>query len=300
MNSEVADLVAGFWAGSLATFVEIPFDTVKVRMQDVHAAQQYTGYRHCVTSIWKNEGFFNGFYKGLPAPLLGAALEGAVFFWAYGAAVDTYLTLKNNGSSIPERNTEPYDACVVGGVVSGAVASIHLTPIELVKCRMQLQNLLPREQWTYTNSWECAVSVARTGGIRELYTGNVAMLVREIPGCAAYFVTFQMLMRNMISANETVETAGFHKQLFAGGLAGVAFWTILFPADVVKTRAQTGSKFAGMSLWKGLTVIAKEEGLLALYRGWAVTMVRAFPVNAVYLSTYHQVHERLMRREDAQ
>lgn len=91
--------------------------------------------------------------------------------------------------------------------------------------------------------------------------------------------------------------------LFAGGSAGIGYWLVGMPADVLKSRLQTGKKtnlilqcvtfwiFAPLKITapegtykNGIRSVFKElmvkDGPLALYRGITPIMIRAFPANA--------------------
>lgn len=91
--------------------------------------------------------------------------------------------------------------------------------------------------------------------------------------------------------------------IFAGGAAGIAYWILGMPADVLKSRLQSGKydifesylkhlilmhinllaapegtyKHGVRSVFKDLIV---KDGPLALYRGVTPIMIRAFPANA--------------------
>lgn len=61
-------------------------------------------------------------------------------------------------------------------------------------------------------------------------------------------------------------------------------WTVIFPADVIKSRIQIGNMKATM-LEVGAKII-KEEGILALYNGLKPTIVRTIPATAVLFVVY--------------
>ena len=289
MSDHLRELTAGVIGGCTATLLEYPFDTVKVRLQDARIAARYTGYADCFRTILREEGLMSGFYSGVSAALTGSAVEHAIMFWSYRIAARNFQTLVHPSVTCVQ-DEESYDSVAFGGAACGVVASCFLTPIELVKCRMQVQNTLPKEMWQYKSALHCASTVLRRDGPLAMYRGNTAMLAREIPGCMAYFLTFQLVARSLLGPDETVQESPFYKHLLAGGLAGVAFWTALYPADVVKTRMQTQAGHSG-ALLSSLAMLYKKEGFRAMYRGWGITVVRAFPANAVLLAVYQKVDE---------
>merc|ERR1712232_344191 len=73
------DMVAGAFAGGLASYVTNPMDVVKTRLQtDV----DYLGVCDCAMRIWKEEGFL-GYLKGSKARLLHKIPANGLFFVGY-------------------------------------------------------------------------------------------------------------------------------------------------------------------------------------------------------------------------
>lgn len=299
MSEHLRELAAGTIAGCTATLLEYPFDTVKVRLQQLstnaaarRAPVAAPSYVSVIRTMLREEGVINGFYKGVPAALTASAVEHAVMFWAYRNATAWWQRWAYPQDGPVAQDTERLTSVMVGGAACGLVASFCLTPVELVKCRMQVENTLPAAQRQYRSAVHCAMATAQLGGIAEMYRGNVAMLIREIPGCTAYFLTFQLVGRALLVDGETVHTSALWKHLLAGGLAGVAFWTALYPADVVKTRMQTQVHATGAppaSFSRSFAQLFRKEGLRGMYRGWGITAARAFPANAVLLAVYQKV-----------
>jgi mitochondrial ornithine carrier protein len=77
------DVAFGSLAGIAGKFVEYPFDTVKVRLQSRPdtISQWYTGPIDCFKQMIAKEGF-GGLYRGLSAPLVGAAVETSSLFFS--------------------------------------------------------------------------------------------------------------------------------------------------------------------------------------------------------------------------
>ena len=82
----IKDVVCGSIAGIVGKYIEYPFDTVKVRLQSQpdHLPLQYTGPLDCFKQSLKNDGFF-GIYRGISAPLVGAAVETSCLFFSVSA-----------------------------------------------------------------------------------------------------------------------------------------------------------------------------------------------------------------------
>lgn len=80
------DVVCGSVAGIVGKYIEYPFDTVKVRLQSQpdHLPLRYTGPLDCFKKSLRQDGFI-GIYRGISAPLVGAAVENASLFFSVSA-----------------------------------------------------------------------------------------------------------------------------------------------------------------------------------------------------------------------
>lgn len=81
------DIACGSTAGIIGKYIEYPFDTIKVRLQSQpeHLPLRYTGPLDCFKKSWANDGF-SGLYRGISAPLVGAAVENASLFFSVSFA----------------------------------------------------------------------------------------------------------------------------------------------------------------------------------------------------------------------
>jgi len=77
------DVVCGSAAGIVGKYIEYPFDTVKVRLQSQpdNVPLKYTGPLDCFKKSLQHDGFI-GIYRGISAPLVGAAVESSTLFFS--------------------------------------------------------------------------------------------------------------------------------------------------------------------------------------------------------------------------
>lgn len=77
------DVVCGSLAGIVGKYIEYPFDTVKVRLQSQPATLplRYNGPLDCFKKSLQRDGFL-GIYRGISAPLVGAAVETSSLFFS--------------------------------------------------------------------------------------------------------------------------------------------------------------------------------------------------------------------------
>jgi len=70
---------------------------------------------------------------------------------------------------------------------------------------------------------------------------------------------------------------GLSAEALVGGLTGVVFQLVVYPADLVKARLMTQD---GVQARVVARRILREGGLRGFYRGASVTILRAFVINA--------------------
>jgi hypothetical protein len=79
----IRDVMCGSIAGLIGKYIEYPFDTIKVRLQSQPNGLplQYTGPSDCFRKALIHDGF-RGVYRGISAPLVGAAVENSCLFFS--------------------------------------------------------------------------------------------------------------------------------------------------------------------------------------------------------------------------
>lgn len=80
------------------------------------------------------------------------------------------------------------------------------------------------------------------------------------------------------------EDIGLLRTMVAGAVGGIVLWTVIFPADVIKSRVQINNIETPM--WKMGLNIARTEGVSALYNGLKPTVIRTIPATAVLFAVY--------------
>uniref|UniRef100_A0A183BPH6 Mitochondrial carnitine/acylcarnitine carrier protein n=1 Tax=Globodera pallida TaxID=36090 RepID=A0A183BPH6_GLOPA len=276
----VTNFIAGGVGGSCAVITGHPFDTVKVRLQTMPRPAlgqrpMFTGAFDCVRQTVSREGFF-ALYKGMAAPLVGVSPLFAVFFG--GTAVGKWMLQKEPGQKLTF--LQNFTAGAVAGVFTTAV----MVPGERIKCILQVQSMgSTNEMPKYNGPLDVVRKLYKEGGIRSLYRGTAATLLRDIPASGAYISVYELL-KDKFSGGERQKLTPM-ATLMAGGFAGIANWSVCIPADVMKSRLQTApeGKYP-RGIRDVFREILREEGPRALFRGFVPVMLRAFPANAACFS----------------
>lgn len=276
----------GSIAGCIGATVVYPIDLVKTRMQAQKHKAAYANSFDCFKKIIKNEGF-KGLYSGLAAQLVGVAPEKAIkltvndLIRKIGTEDDGSITMKWE---------------IMAGMSAGACQVIFTNPLEIVKIRLQMQGgnakkvLAPGE---IPHKKLSAGQIVKQLGIKGLYKGASACLLRDVPFSAIYFPTYANLKTILFNFDPN-DPSKRHKLdtwqlLVAGALAGApsAFFTT--PADVIKTRLQVEQKsnevkYSGIA--HAFRTILKEEGFSAFFKGSLARVFRSSPQFGFTLASY--------------
>lgn len=217
------DTLSGISSGVLSKIAEHPFDTVKVRLQVQESmGTKYNGPVDCFKTTLANEGM-RGFYKGVSAPIIGACLELAVTFAAYGYATKT-MVFVNEKYRGKVGDLSVFDKAMAGFLVGPMTAAL-LCPIELIKCRLQSQT---GAKGKYKGGIDCINQVVRSEGLRGIYRGYGVTLVRECPANFAWFGAYQLGL-SMFKKGYGVENEdelGLLPLMVSGAAGGIGYWTL--------------------------------------------------------------------------
>jgi hypothetical protein len=224
----------------------------------------------------------------LTPPVLGAAAENAVVFTAF----NTMRRLIDGEDSHPDKMSA--GALVASGMFAGAAVSMVLTPVELIKIRLQVQQDGVR---LYKGPLHCIAMTVKTDGLAKgLFKGHSSTLLREMPGNTVWFGVYQSVMNAFAGHYGSRDAVPLPLAAVAGACGGLGYWGVPFPADVIKSKLQAWKTVPGelpptfVSLFKHTW---KTEGIRGLYAGLGVTLLRAIPGSGTVFLVY-EVALRIM------
>uniref|UniRef100_A0A0P4W2V4 Mitochondrial carnitine/acylcarnitine carrier protein n=1 Tax=Scylla olivacea TaxID=85551 RepID=A0A0P4W2V4_SCYOL len=231
--SPIKDFLAGGFGGMCLVAAGHPLDTIKVRLQTqpLPAPGQkplYAGTWDCALKTIRNEGFF-GLYKGMAAPLVGVTPMFAVCFLGFGIGKKLQQTTPDQKLTA----VQLFNA----GMLSGVFTTAIMTPGERIKCLLQVQAASSGPK-LYKGPIDVVKVLYREGGIRSIYKGTCATLLRDVPASGMYFMSYEWLKRSMAPAGKEGELSPI-RTVVAGGIAGMLNWLVAIGPDVLKSRLQT-------------------------------------------------------------
>lgn len=275
-ESALKSFISGGVGGVCVVLVGHPFDLVKVQMQTGGgggtSGVPNDTIRNIFTQTIRKHGI-TGLYKGVTAPLIAVTPMFAVSFWSYdmGQRIMGYLQQKHTSQ------LNLYDKCVAGGL-SAIPTTALMAPSERIKVLMQTA-----QPGQYTSMIDCAKRVYQTGGIQSIFRGTGLTLMRDIPGSIAWFGMYEASKIGFMKLQGVSHVNELHSLsvLTAGGLAGMACWTVSIPFDVLKSRYQSAPDGTYPNGTRDvLQRLLREEGPKALITGIKPALLRAFPANA--------------------
>ncbi|ESQ54866.1 hypothetical protein EUTSA_v10027021mg [Eutrema salsugineum] len=214
---------------------------------------------------------------------------------------------------------------VEGGIAS-VVAGCSTHPLDLIKVRLQLHGEAPAVPSTVTllrpalafhNSpaaflettsssvpkigpISLGINIVKAEGAAALFSGVSATLLRQ-----SLYSTTRMGLYEVLKNKWTDPVSGklnLTRKIAAGLIAGGIGAAVGNPADVAMVRMQADGRlpvsqrrnYAGVG--DAIRRMAKQEGVVSLWRGSALTINRAMIVSAAQLASYDQFKEGIVER----
>lgn len=171
MNQSLS-VLTGATAGATESFVVVPFELVKIRLQDKASAGKYNGMVDVVTKIVRQEGVL-AMYQGLESTMWRHILWNAGYF---GCIFQVRELLPKAADKKGQMFND-----IIAGSVGGTVGTILNTPLDVVKSRIQnsprVAGTVPKYNWAFP----AVGTVMKEEGFSALYKGFLPKVLRLGP-----------------------------------------------------------------------------------------------------------------------
>lgn len=173
-------ILSGTMAGLVESTIVVPFELVKIRLQDKGTI--YKGPRDCVYQTIKKEGIFS-LYKGLEATIWRNSIWNASYFGLIYGIKKNILSINNkNNNKLDNRRND-----FIAGTIAGCLSCLLSVPFDVIKTRIQsTHNLTVQRNWTLPSVY----SLYRIEGIRGIYKGLIPIISRYGPGGGLLLVVY--------------------------------------------------------------------------------------------------------------
>ncbi|KAL4193939.1 hypothetical protein AMTRI_Chr05g66270 [Amborella trichopoda] len=296
-SSSGREFIAGGFGGMAGVISGHPLDTLRIRLQQPSSSSSFSALK-VLRSMASSEGPL-ALYKGMSAPLASVAFQ-LLAHYHNGALHNTWCLNHNKNAVVFQvyavlsrafdsrngRDPPSYKSVVLGGVGTGALQSLILCPVELIKIQLQLQKQASRG----LGPMGLIRRIMEREGVKGMYRGLAVTALRDAPAHGVYFWTYEYTREHLHPGcrqceENTTTTLTLGKMLVAGGVAGVASWVCCYPLDVLKSRLQ-GEPAAYTGILHCFRKSVREEGPAVLWRGLGTAVARAFVVNGAIFSAY--------------
>ncbi|XP_017486998.1 PREDICTED: mitochondrial ornithine transporter 2 [Rhagoletis zephyria] len=183
---------AGFFAAFFSTFALCPTELVKCKLQAIResaeccpgipANEHITPWK-LTRIIYKTDGI-PGFFRGLTSTFM-REMPGYFFFFGSYEATREFLTEPGQSKDeIGPLNT------MIAGAVGGVMLWTSIFPADVIKSRIQVQNL-------NRGMLSVGLDILRKEGIWALYNGLLPSVLRTIPATATLFVVYEYTKKTL-------------------------------------------------------------------------------------------------------
>lgn len=185
---------------------------------------------------------------------------------------------------------EYYRACAVGGMLCCGLTHMGVTPIDVVKCNMQIA---PEKYKSITGGFSLLV---KEHGAVGLFRGWAPTLLGySVQGACKY--GFYEYFKKTYSDLAGPENAKKYKTLIylAGSASAEVIADVgLCPFEAVKVRVQTNPGFA-KGLTDGLPKLLASDGVAGLYKGLVPLWGRQIPYTMMKFATFESTVEAIYK-----
>jgi len=185
---------------------------------------------------------------------------------------------------LPQPKIELYSgkyfaACGFGGIIACGPTHTAVTPLDLVKCRRQVDANL------YKSNFSAWSMIYKAEGLRGIFFGWSPTFVGycfQGGGKYGFYEVFKYTYGEKLFPNANQTAIFLAASASAEFLADIA----LCPFEAIKVRMQTTLPPFANSLREGMSKVIKEEGYTGLYKGLYPLWGRQIPYTMVKFATF--------------
>ncbi|TKA70929.1 putative mitochondrial phosphate carrier protein [Friedmanniomyces simplex] len=185
-----------------------------------------------------------------------------------------------------------YAACTFGGLMACGLTHWAVTPLDLVKCRRQVDSKL------YTGNMDGWRKIIAADGTRGIYTGgSPTFFGYSIQGALKYggYEFFKKFYSDLAGEENAVQ---YKTYIYLAGSASAEFFADigLCPLEAVKVRMQTTIPPFATGTLNGINKIVSTEGFGGLYKGLYPLWARQIPYTMMKFASFETIVEMMYHR----
>lgn len=300
-------------SSGLAEIATLPTDVVKVRLQIQQDPQtlmkisnlspssgytqpiRYQGFLNCILRIIQEESIF-ALWKGFIPALVRQVLYSSMSLVIYEPVIHLLASGGKKSNGDVKEESSFYHRFVAGGI-SGVIGIICFNWTEVIKT--QMQSSIETKSMT-----SVCRQIYQTEGFEGFFAGLKPNILRTFLVNATQLSVYDQIKFTIFGPLYGNDSPLSH--LGSSSLAGVVTAITSTPADVIKTRlmndaGQNYKESSGVvaphapyrGFVKSAVRIYKEEGVLALYKGFWPICVRRTIWCTVFFLSYEKIRATL-------
>jgi solute carrier family 25 carnitine/acylcarnitine transporter 20/29 len=219
------------------------------------------------------------------------------------AVVFAFHELTKKVLNIHDENHMSLKDGIIAGSVAGFANCSVVTPVELVKCRLQVQYEDKAKSY-YKGVVDCVRKIFKEEGIKNLYRGNAATILREVPAYAGQFGGYYYSRKLLAKLrNKKQDELSNLDIMLCGSIGGYTCWQFSYPQDVIKTHLQImrENNYKQFMFDGGFFDCARHiylnEGMYGFWKGYLPCTIRALVANAVLFMVYENAKTFLQKHK---
>ena len=164
---------------------------------------------------------------------------------------------------------------LLSGGIAGTSVDVALYPLDTIKTRMQSPH-----------------GFFKAGGVSGIYRGLSAAAAGSAPGAALFFSTYETMKKTIGgSGSGDNKLPGPVVHMISASVGEVAACLVRVPTEVIKQRMQTGMHSSISHTTR--EIFSNEGGVIGLYRGFGITIMREIPFALVQFPIYEFLKVRI-------
>lgn len=298
-------LACGALAGLVAQTATYPIHVIKRRLQVSHEAV-YASFSSGFLHVLRTEGVRHGLFKGVTITWLRGPFAVAVGFTTNDVLKAQFLAYKapldNVAAELPEPAGLSFSTelelsktlqSLLAGATAGAAAKTVIAPGDRVKILYQVNR---DRKFSWLNAYRTMATIAHETGVRGLWRGHGATLLRVVPYSALSYMSFERYEQAFQHYAGLPSTPG--SRFACGAAAGATATALTYPLDLLRARhaAHWGVSRPDISYAAAIQRIVATEGFAALFNGLRPTLLGIVPYAGISFSLFHSLKAHIVQR----
>jgi len=214
----------------------------------------------------------------VPTPAAATSPEAAVTAVQAGGA-----TSQQGFSILPK---------IINGGIAGIIGVTCVFPLDLVKTRLQNQQVGPNGERMYKSMLDCFKKTYRAEGYLGMYRGSAVNILLITPEKAIKLAANDYFRHRLTTKEGKLPV---HREMLAGGCAGFCQIVVTTPMELLKIQLQDAGRVAasgGAAATKKMSALSitkellRTKGIVGLYKGTGATMLRDVSFSVVYFPLF--------------